>query len=181
MPLPERMKQAKVSRQKIKALAEKAEDILATIDGGAGEEDEKLIKMMAEWNSQVVNAYEFSDFRDYSSWTSAQEFTMMAFNQESYFEDLTWDELVQIFNFICAAEGSESEQHHALSLLEKNFDINPSNLIYWPDAWFEDEDMFHVELTAEEMAGYLMARSGRYLADAPEIELKYPMPATAAE
>jgi len=37
--------------------------------------------------------------------------------------------------------------------------------------------MFNVDLTSEEIAGYLMAKSGRRLADAPVIALKYPMPA----
>ena len=75
--------------------------------------------MMDDWNRQVVNPYEFSDFRDFSSWTSAKDFTRMAFNQKKYIEDLTWDELVQIIRFVCSAEGKESEQSHALGLLEK--------------------------------------------------------------
>jgi hypothetical protein len=42
-------------------------------------------------------------------------------------------------------------------VLEKNFDANPSDLIYWPNEWFQDKDMLHVDLTPEEIAGYLMA------------------------
>ncbi len=34
--------------------------------------------------------------------------------------------------------------------------------------------MLHIELTPEETVGYLMARSGRTLQGAPEIELRYP-------
>jgi len=41
--------------------------------------------------------------------------------------------------------------------------------------------MLHVDLSSEEIAGYLMARSGRLLADAPEIGLKYPIPITDDE
>ena len=90
--------------------------------------------------------------------------------------DLSWDELVQIIQFVCQAEGKESEQSYAPGLLEKNFDANPSDLIYWPNEWFQDKDMLHVDLTPEEIAGYLMAKSGRRLSDAPQIELKYPIP-----
>lgn len=90
--------------------------------------------------------------------------------------DLSWDELIQIIQFVCQAEGKESEQSYALGLLEKNFDANPSDLIYWPNEWFQDKDMLHVDLTSEEIAGYLMAKSGRRLSDAPHIELKYPIP-----
>ncbi|HBM2999954.1 hypothetical protein [Klebsiella michiganensis] len=175
MPLPERMKPAKISRQKLKELADMAKEILSQIDNGAGEDDEGLKAMIDDWNRQVVNPYEFSDFRDFSSWTDAKNFTRMAFNQEKYVADLTWNELVQIISFVCNAEGKESEQSYALGLLEKNFNANPSDLIYWPNEWFQDEDMLQVDLTPEEIAGYLMTKSGRFLSDAPEIGLKYPI------
>ncbi|HBT0402009.1 TPA: hypothetical protein MA053_005317, partial [Klebsiella pneumoniae] len=103
MPLPERMKPAKISRQKLKELADMAKEILSQIDNGAGEDDEGLKAMINDWNRQVVNPYEFSDFRDFSSWTDAKNFTRMAFNQEKYVADLTWDELVQIISFVCNA------------------------------------------------------------------------------
>lgn len=61
-------------------------------------------------------------------------------------------------------------------LLEKNFHGNPSDLIFWPDEWFQDPDMLDVELSVEEIACYLMVRSGRQLVDAPEIDLKYQIP-----
>ena len=133
MPLPERLQPAKVNRQKLKQLADMAEEILAQIDNGAKEEDTGLKMLIDSWNSQVINPYAFSDFRDFSSWTSAKDFTRMAFNQEKYVADLSWDELIQIIQFVCQAEGKESEQSYALGLLEKNFDANPSDLIYWPD------------------------------------------------
>ncbi|NCL83799.1 hypothetical protein EK468_25460, partial [Citrobacter braakii] len=75
MPLPERMKPAKISRQKLKELADMAKEILSQIDNGAGEDDEGLKAMINDWNRQVVNPYEFSDFRDFSSWTDAKNFT----------------------------------------------------------------------------------------------------------
>ncbi|WP_017346792.1 hypothetical protein [Pantoea sp. A4] len=180
MPLPERFQLAKISRQRLKVLADTTEEILSQIDTGTNEDDEGLKAMIADWNGQVINPQTFSDFRDFSSWTSAKNFTWMAFNQEKYINDLTWLELIQIINFVCNAEGKGSEQSYALGLLEKNFDANPSDLIYWPDAWFQDEDMFHVDLTPEEMAAYLMAKSGRFLSDAPQIDLKYPIPFSAA-
>lgn len=176
MPLPERFKPAKINRQKLKELADGAEEILSQINHGAKEEDTGLKMLIDDWNSQVINPYAFSDFRDFSSWTSAKDFTRIAFNQEKYVADLTWDELVQIISFVCNAEGKESEQSYALGLLAKNFDANPSDLIYWPDEWFQDEDMLQVDFTPEEIAGYLMAKSGRLLSDAPQIDLRYPLP-----
>ena len=95
MPLPERFKPAKINRQKLKELTDAAEEMLSQIDSGADEDDEELKAMIDDWNRQVVNPYEF---------------TRMAFNQEKYVADLTWDELVQIISFVCNAEGKESEQ-----------------------------------------------------------------------
>ena len=87
MPLPERMKPAKISRQKLKELADMAKEILSQIDNGADEDDEGLKAMIDDWNRQVVNPYKFSDFRDFSSWTDAKNFTRMAFNQEKFITD----------------------------------------------------------------------------------------------
>lgn len=176
MPLPERMRPTKVSSKKINELSKSAEMILSKIDGGSNQEDPILVTMMGEWNNQVVYPYTFSDFRDFSSWTSAREFTRMAFNLERFYPDYTWNELIQTIKFICDCEGKESEQNFALSLLERNFDGNPSDLIFWPDSWFQNPEMLNVDLSAEEIAGYLMARSDRHLTDAPEIELIYPIP-----
>ncbi len=176
MGLPERMRPVKVSSKKIKELAKKAERILATIDSGVSEEDAVLKEMIDDWNSQVACPYDFSDFRDFSSWTDAKEFTRIAFNLEKFYEDFTWDELIQTINCVSDPKSKESEQHFALSLLEKNFHSNPSDLIFWPDDWFQDPDMLDVELSTEEIAGYLMVRSGRLLADAPKIDLKYQIP-----
>ena len=175
MPLPERMRPVKVSR-KIKELSQKATQILARIDKGAKEEDSALRSMIDEWNSQVVSPRTFSDFRDFSSWTNAVEFTRIAFTRAQWYADFTWDELIQTIRTVCDPKCKESEQDHALSLLEKNFDGNPSDLIFWPNEWFQNPDMLHVELTTEEIAGYLVARSSRYLDDAPKMELKYSIP-----
>ena len=176
MPLPERMKPEQVSHKKIDKLTVAAEFILSKINNGAKEDDVDLQALIADWNSHVMRPYVFSDFRDFSSWTDAREFTRMAFNTERFYEDFTWPELVELIEFLCSAEGQESEESLALSILERNFPANPSDLIYWPDDWFCNPELCDINLTAEEMAAYLMTRSGRYLADAPVIALKHPIP-----
>ncbi|EFA3963167.1 hypothetical protein E2P50_20905, partial [Escherichia coli] len=155
MAIPERMIPVKVSSKKIRELAQKAKEILAAIDSGASEEDAFLKDMIDDWNSQVVCPCEFSDFRDYSSWTNANEFTRIAFNLEKFYEDFTWEELVQTISCVCDQKSNESEKIFALLLLEKNFHGNPSDLIFWPDEWFQDPDMLDVELSVEEIACYL--------------------------
>ncbi|VFT76502.1 Uncharacterised protein [Klebsiella aerogenes] len=65
MPLPDRLQPAKVNRQKLQQLADMAEEILSQIDNGAKEEDAGLKMLIDSWNSQVINPYAFSDFRDF--------------------------------------------------------------------------------------------------------------------
>jgi hypothetical protein len=77
----------------------------------------------------------------------------------------------------CNAEGEESDVDYALGLQEKNFpNANASDLIYWPNEWFQDEGMLHVELSPEEFVGYLMEKSGRFFTDAPCIQLTHKIP-----
>ncbi|MDM7191999.1 hypothetical protein QUH40_29585, partial [Klebsiella pneumoniae] len=68
-----------------------------------------------------------------------------------------------VINFIRKAEGSASDHSYALQLLEINFKSNPLDLIYHPDCWLNDEALFHARLTTEEIGGYLMKKSGRWL------------------
>lgn len=171
MSLPERLKPIQVSRTTMKKKLELLEQITIKIDNGANENDKDLNSMMSNWNEGVANACEYSDFRDYNSWTSAKEFTRIAFNHCKYIEDLTYGELISIIDFICSAEGEESEQSYALNLLEENFDANPSDLIYWPDEWFNNDEVD--DLSTAEIAAYLMEKSNRKLSDAPLVELKY--------
>jgi len=176
MLLPERMKSVIVSARKINELAKMAEQILLDIDKGADQNNAGLKKRMADWNSQVIFPCEFSDFRDFSSYTSAKAFTRSAINVAKFYEDFTWSELVQTINFVCNENATNSQQQHALSLLEINFNANPSDLIFWPDIWFQNADLLNEAFTLEELAAYLMIRSGRMLADAPVIALRYTIP-----
>lgn len=107
-------KAGKINRQKLTQLTDMAEEILSQIDNGAEEGDEGLKPMIGDWNSRVIHPQTFSDFRDFSSWTSANNFTRMAFNQEKFITDLIWGELIQIINFMYSAEGKESEHSQAL-------------------------------------------------------------------
>lgn len=171
MPLPNRLKPIKISKAKLNELIDLLRKITNKIDNGATEDDPDIKTMMINWNAQVVTPCGFSDFRDYNSWTSEKEFTKIAFNQVKYLDDLTYEELISIVDFICLAEGSESEQSYAMNLLEINFKAFSSDLIYWPDEYFNLEEAD--DLSSEEIAAYLMEGSNRKLSNAPEIRLKY--------
>lgn len=89
-------------------------------------------------------------------------------------DDLTYKELINIIEFISSAEDDESELSYAIDLPEANFDANPLDLIYWPNEWFNDEDID--ELSFEEIVTYLMCKSHRILSDSPKITLRYTIP-----
>lgn len=179
MPLPERLKPIKVSRAKINEMTDLLQRITEKIDSGSTENDSELNSMMMTWNTQVVTHHEFSDFRDYNSWISAKEFTRSAFNQVKYINDLTYSELVSVIQFICNAEGKESEHSYALNLLKVNFKGFSSDLIYWPDEYFKTEDVD--DLSSEEIAAYLMKKANRLLPGSPTIELKYSIPENVSD
>ncbi len=46
-----------------------------------------------------------------------------------------------------------------------------------PEYWFKNDSMSDVNLTNDEILGYLMKKSGRWLPDVPEIDFPYPLPA----
>lgn len=171
MPLPNRLKPIKISKAKLNELIDLLLKITNKIDNGVTENDPEIKTMIMNWNAQVVTPCDFSDFRDYNSWTSAKEFTKIALNQVKYLDDLTYEELISIIDFICLAEGSESEHSYAMKLLKINFKTFSSDLIYWPDEYFNLEEVD--DLSSEEIAAYLMEGSNRKLPNAPEILLKY--------
>jgi hypothetical protein len=52
MPLPERMKPARVTRKQMKELISQLNGILDHIDNGMDENNEELKQMMADWNAR---------------------------------------------------------------------------------------------------------------------------------
>ncbi|ELZ5940668.1 hypothetical protein U0L13_002919 [Providencia stuartii] len=177
MPLPQRLAPQKPQKQKIARLKTLLELITHEIQHHQRNEcDITVQKHISQWNKIAVRTFEFHEFRDYPSWISEQDFICSALLQSTYIDDLKFDELVMIIDFICSAEGSEAEQGHALELLDINFpNANASDLIYWPDEWFNNEEIDD-EFSAEEIACYLCLHSGRILANTPEIALRYPLP-----
>ncbi|EIV7689842.1 hypothetical protein MA092_003971 [Salmonella enterica] len=105
-------------------------------------------------------------------------FVKTALYQAKYQADLSFHEAKQIIEFISTTEGNEALQGYALSLIELNFsEPCVSDLFYYPEYWFKNDSMSDVNLTYDEILGYLMKKSGRWLPDAPEIDLPYPLPA----
>ena len=93
-------------------------------------------------------------------------------------DDLLYDELKAVLETVMSAMLPESDNRYYVEWLKQNLPGSYiSDLIYWPNEWFNDEKVLHVELTADQILAYAMAKSGRRFADAPKgIELPYPLP-----
>ncbi|NBF04278.1 hypothetical protein GV819_18505 [Pseudomonas sp. Fl5BN2] len=177
MAMPERLKPTPPT-PKIRALMKALlKQILDTIWDNQERESPAISALIQQWNCHAGRPFEFHEFRDMHSHTSAANFLRTAFHREKYVEDLSFEEACALTDFICKCEGTESDVDYALSLLETNFpEANASDLIFWPNEWFGDPDMLHVEISSPEIVAYLMAKSSRPLADAPLITLPYALP-----
>ncbi|WP_339069921.1 hypothetical protein WIN67_19735 [Pseudomonas idahonensis] len=177
MAMPERLKPTPAT-PKIRALMKDLlKQILDRIWDNQERESPEISALIQQWNSHAGRPFEFHEFRDMHSHTSAENFLRTAFHQKRYVDDLSFDEACAVADFICQCEGTESDTDYALGLLETNFpEANASDLIFWPNAWFDDEDLLHIELSSAQIIGYLMAKSSRPLQDAPPITLPYAIP-----
>ena len=86
--------------------------------------------------------------------------------------DLTYQEAVDYLERILDPATEDDFRIYFLNLLDSTFPgAEVSDLIYWPDYWFNDEDMLHVELSNETIVQYLMAWTGKRLIGAGKVEL----------
>jgi hypothetical protein len=98
-------------------------------------------------------------------------------SRPTWLDDLTFEEAVKAVNALVTAELDSKQSDYVLALFDVNLPgSNLSDLVFWPNEWFGDEAMLHVQLSAEQLVGYAMARAGRTLSGAPEIELPHPLP-----
>nr|BFD43017.1 hypothetical protein FFPRI1PSEUD_45160 [Pseudomonas sp. FFPRI_1] len=177
MAIPDRLKPLRPTPKKRALMKALLSEILEKVCDNQEQESPEIDALIQQWNSHCVNPFEFHEFRDMYSYTDAQNFIRTAFHQEKYVADLSFDEACALLQFIRKCEGKESDIHYALSLLETNFpQANASDLIFWPNHWFGDEALVQVELSTEQIIGYLMQQSSRPLPDAPPISLPHALP-----
>lgn len=174
MAMPDRLRPIPAT-PKIRALMKDLlKQILDRIWDNQERENADIGALIQQWNGYASRAFEFHEFRDMHSHTSEANFLRTAFHQEKYVDDLSFEEACALADFICQCAGTESDTDYALGLLETNFpEANASDLIFWPNEWFGDEGMLHIELSSAQIVGYLMLASSRQLPDAPPIDLPY--------
>ena len=75
--------------------------------------------------------------------------------------NLTYSELVEMLKVICDPNYDEDIQSFYLETIDATLPGgNVSDLIFWPNLWFADEDMLDVEMEPFEIADYLLAWTG---------------------
>ncbi|OOW00346.1 hypothetical protein [Pseudomonas sp. MF4836] len=177
MAIPDRLQPLRPNPQQRATMNTLLEALEHLIDQSRYEDDPEIIALIEQWNSLASRPFEFYEFRDFHSYTDADDFIRSAFHQEKYVADLSFDEACALADFVCTSGGDDSDVNYALQLLETNFaNANASDLIFWPDDWFKDPELSQLEMTSQEIVGYLMEKSGRRLADAPVMALPLTVP-----
>lgn len=134
---------------------------------------------LAEWNRRAGVGYEEAEFRSYYGSMEIEDFvTIMLMGVPRLVADLTYAELRDVLEMQLSATLSEAELSYYLRWLDANLPgANVSDLIYWPNEWFEDESLLQVELTPDQVLAYAMAKCGRSVPGAPaNAPMPYPIP-----
>jgi hypothetical protein len=183
MAIPERLKLRPVSRQIVDDMSALCDQIERELESG-----ETAAVLLDRWHSHARRRCEPSDFRTYWKAVSKETFVLDALNPEPAFDqDVVYSEALAVLDAIANAAAPESEISYYLAWLEAQFPgSNISDLIYWPDQWFDDGSLFldangafkpESSLSNDQILGYAMAKSGRKLPRAPkDVALPFPMP-----
>ncbi len=97
--------------------------------------------------------------------------------QPSFVADLTYAELREVLTAV-SGDLPEADLSFYLRWLDANLpDANMTELIFRPDRWFKNDNLFHAAMTYDQLLAYAMAKSGRRIPGAPEnVSLPYPIP-----
>ncbi|HVL15883.1 MAG TPA: hypothetical protein VM529_25145 [Gemmata sp.] len=173
MPIPDRLRPPPPTAEEMAHYS----DLCLRIEGGSA--NAETSEMIDRWNRRAARPYSHDEFRYYQASTSCESFvTTMLLGKPSVIPDLTYGELRDVVETVMTAAASEAELNYFIEWLEANLpDSNITNLIYWPNHWFNDESLLHAELNPDQILAYAMMRSGRLIPGAPEnVPLPYPIP-----
>lgn len=183
MAIPDRLKIRPADEKVVARMLE----LLAAIEQELEAESDAEF-LLQEWYQHANRVYSLDYFQNFWKSTSEESFVRTALNpQPGCDEELQFAEACAVIDAFTSAELSEHEKNYYLEWLELQFpQSNISDLMFWPDEWFGDASLFRdpggafrpeSDLTAEQMVGYAMARSGRTLPGTPgDLVLPHPLP-----
>lgn len=174
MPIPARLRPPTPSAEEMREYMELSRQIEAGLEDRAD-----VSELLAHWNARAGRAYQPSDFRYHGAISIETFVTTMLLGAPAFVSDLTYTELRGVVAAVGTAEVSEAVLHHFVAWLEVNFpNVDITNLIYWPNHWFNDESLLHAGLSDDQILAYAMAKSGRRVPGAlADVPMPYPMPA----
>src|SRR5262249_4353189 len=128
--------------------------------------------LLQRWHSHARRRCDPHEFRTYWKAVSKDTFVRDALNPDPSFDkDVVYSEAFAVLEAVATGAVSEAEISYYLGWLEAQFpNSNMSDLIYWPDEWFDDSSLFRdangafkpeSELSNDQMLVYAMAKSGR--------------------
>lgn len=86
--------------------------------------------------------------------------------------DLTYAQLVSMVEAIRDPDTDEDIGEFYMETIERTLPgANVSDLIFWPNEWFRDEEMLHADMEASEIAAYLIAWTGKKLPGSEDVRL----------
>jgi hypothetical protein len=124
--------------------------------------------LLARWNGRARRAYEPREFTMYYGAMSTEDFVRAALAPNAtWIDDLKYDEVRSV---VAALRGalSEAETGYFLEWLDCNLPgADLSDLLFWPNEWFDDPALRDVNLSDDQIVHYAMNRAGRMLPGAP--------------
>ncbi|MBX9678995.1 MAG: hypothetical protein K2X38_09550 [Gemmataceae bacterium] len=183
MSIPDRLKLKPVDQKLLKEMFDLCDAIERELESGEAAEH-----LLQQWHAQARRKCEPYEFEKYWKSESRKTFVLSALNPDpSFDEDAVYSEVRDVLGAISEAKLPESQHQYYLRWLEVQFPgAKVSDLIYWPDEWFDDASLVRhsngvfkpeSELSSDQIVGYLMAKSGRRLVGSPEdVTLPFPVP-----
>lgn len=169
--IPERLALKKATAAEVHEFCE----LCNSIEEGVAEKRE-VGALLEKWNLRANRPYSAREFTDYSAAVDQEVFVRRALAPAARLVgDLTYPELRAVFEAVFNATLSEAESSYFLDWLEVQLpDSDISDLIFWPDQWFEVTEYFEHKFTPDELIRAAMEGSGRILPDAPPVASPFP-------
>lgn len=174
MPIPARLQPPTPSAEEMREYTELSRQIEAGLEDRAD-----VSELLAHWDARAGRAYPPSDFRYHGAVSTETFVGTMLLGAPAFVPDVTYAELREVVAAVSTAELSEAVLHYFVAWLDVNLpNAGTTNLMYWPNEWFNDESLLHAELSDDQILAYAMAKSGRCVPGAPAgVPMPYPMPA----
>jgi hypothetical protein len=173
MPIPPRLRPPTPS-------AEEMREYIALCNQIENAPRDDVGPLLDRWNARAGTSSTQAEVQAYYGVVDIETFVgEMLLGVPALVPDLTYDELRAVLQSVSGNELSEAVASYYLNWLEVNLPgAGISDLLYWPNQWFNDDAMLQVELTPDQILAYAMARSGRTFPDAPaNVPMPYPTPA----